>query len=532
MKMKYFYFILALILTSSTGKVFCEEFSLNDPTVELRQLQFCRHCGNPMNVLHIKAGESLRCPFCNKTQEKVRESMLKSYTLQLCPVCQNAFNVLPKMRGEAIACPLCKKKQTVVTYATLTPATRKELKHAEEAKTALPVYIVYDRGGKNLMEPIYKPKSDYVKKNNIYIPPVKESAAAKEAPSQIENMLPQKEHKVISKNTSIKAPPLDIPAKEKTSVEKIKDDRQQDYLQEIGSNYKVSASVNGEAIPSHEFELRLSYEIDNEYRKLGAMADSLEGRKKIIEKLPRIKKRVIDDLIHEKLIQQKADEVKLQILPKEIRKEAAAIADEQNFGKTTPQIITLAKKNLTMRKMIDSYVPEEEPAPHTIRKYYRENSGRYISLKKVSLRTITVFKNRVAQKDMRGAKHIINEAYNRYLKSREFSLVAEKYSEDIFASQQGRFKAGMSTEIPLEMLAAPVRKAAAGQKPGLCSRPIELPNAFVLILVDKVKGGSPLKFEEVQQKIKFMLKKKMRIENINKFLQKLRERAVINIKQL
>lgn len=532
---------ISIVLILGFNSAIAEEFSLNDPNVELRQIQFCIHCGNPMIVNNIDEDAPIRCPFCNKTQLKIKDNLLKSYVLQLCPGCQNAFSVYPKKEGEMTECPLCKMQQKVFGPATLTPAGAKDFDTAEKAKPAMHVHVLQKNNKQHIMSPIYSKGNYETSKDSIYIPPVSERNFGKDSiPQQIDDseirqgMIPEIPRELFQRGIS-NAPHTDQKSSGKTSAdmpEKNNDpDKQEDYLKNSEADYKVSASVNGEAISAHDFELRLSYELDNERRKMGESVNSIQGRETLIRKLPEIKKRILDELIHEKLVLQKAKETGIEVKVAELEREAKLIAAQENFGKITPEIFKLARKNILMKKMLDMYVPEEPPSPAEIKEYYQQNKNRYISAEKVNINVITIFKNRSGRIDSRSASSIIAKAQREISNGADFRSIAAKYSEDTFSESGGQFQAGMATIVPVQILAVPVQNAIHQKPQGYISEPLDLINAMVIIRLNTKSGGIPLSLEKVQNEIKYILTRKKRIRNIEQFLETLRKNAVININQ-
>ena len=97
------------------------EFQLSNPGIELRRLQICENCGEPLVVTSIAPGAAVRCPKCRRVQRRLPDSELIIKVYQICPSCSQRLDVSGLKPMEAFRCGACGFEQRVLPEAVYNP---------------------------------------------------------------------------------------------------------------------------------------------------------------------------------------------------------------------------------------------------------------------------------------------------------------------------------------------------------------------------------------------------------------------------
>ncbi|PIV18633.1 MAG: hypothetical protein COS41_03765 [Elusimicrobia bacterium CG03_land_8_20_14_0_80_50_18] len=195
---------------------------------------------------------------------------------------------------------------------------------------------------------------------------------------------------------------------------------------------RIVATVNGKAIFYSEFNERLK-PFREQLKQNGESAD--------MEKLERrMKKEILDAMIEEKVLLNKAEQDKIQVTESEVDQGMAEIRarfkTEQEYsdeikkqGLTVSKMRENIKNQLVTIKLINKEVRANvpEPSEKEMKKFYDDNEDKMIVGEQVRVRQIFFeFEPGVAKKDlMAKAKQALAEAKK---KPESFSQLAEKYS--------------------------------------------------------------------------------------------------------
>jgi peptidyl-prolyl cis-trans isomerase SurA len=293
---------------------------------------------------------------------------------------------------------------------------------------------------------------------------------------------------------------------------------------------RIVAVVNQEIITLSEVERwvdPLLREIQN--------GDRLERRERVRE----LRQKVLEKLIEEKLIDQEARRLGVKVTSKEVEANIEEIR-RRSVGTQEDLEKALAQEGLTLeafKKQIEkklqntklvnlSVKVELKEGEKDLRDFYQKNIERYQSNEFYRPGHILFAIPKGATTDeIREIRHKCQMVLDKIKAGEDFGEMALLYSQDASSKDRGDlgfFKKG-------ELLPALEREALRLQV-GEISGIVRTDFGFHIIkLIDK-KGGGPLPFEEVIEKVKADYYEKEMEKAFKQFLTKLREKSVIEIK--
>ncbi|MGQ9507882.1 MAG: peptidylprolyl isomerase [Thermodesulfobacteriota bacterium] len=293
---------------------------------------------------------------------------------------------------------------------------------------------------------------------------------------------------------------------------------------------RIVAIVNQEMITLSEVEKRARPLWEQIQTK-----DRLQRR----EEKNEIARKVLEILIEEKLIDQEAKKSGIKVTQNEID---SVIEDIKRKHRVTQEDLEKAlaqdglsfeayqkeiEKQLLRSKFISVAIKIEHPkGDKELREFYQKNLDRY--------RTEEVFQpahilfsvpKGASSEEVRRIRKKCEEVLERIKKGEDFGQMALLYSDDGSAKDRGEmgfFKKG-------ELL-PPLEKEMINLKVGEVSKIIRTDFGFHLIKLIDRKGGNPLPFEEVKEKIKEDYMNQEMDKALKQFLKKLKEKSIIEIK--
>ncbi len=293
---------------------------------------------------------------------------------------------------------------------------------------------------------------------------------------------------------------------------------------------RVAAIVNQEIITLSEVERMidpLKSEIDAEDRFV---------RRNRLNELSRM---ALERLIEERLIDQEARKVGIKVSPKEIDSAIEEIkmrnlATQEELEKALAQEgLTLEgfkkeiEKKIARTKMIQWAVKiEPNVGEKELINFYLKHSDRYRTEETYRPGHI-LFKipKEATPEEVREIRKKCQKVYEKLKAGEDFGELAILYSEDLSSKDRGDlgfFKKG-------ELLPAFEREALK-LKVGEVSGIVRTEFGFHLIKLLDRKGGAPLPFEEVREKVRQDYLEMEFEKGLKQFLTKLRERSIIEIK--
>ncbi len=293
---------------------------------------------------------------------------------------------------------------------------------------------------------------------------------------------------------------------------------------------RVAAIVNQEIITLSEVERMidpLKSEIDAEDRFV---------RRNRLNELSRM---ALERLIEERLIDQEARKVGIKVSPKEID---SAIEEIKMRNLATQEELekALAKEGLTLegfKKEIEKKIARTKMIQWAVKiepnvgekeliNFYLKHSDRYRTEETYRPGHI-LFKipKEATPEEVREIRKKCQKVYEKLKAGEDFGELAILYSEDLSSKDRGDlgfFKKG-------ELLPAFEREALK-LKVGEVSGIVRTEFGFHLIKLLDRKGGAPLPFEEVREKVRQDYLEMEFEKGLKQFLTKLRERSIIEIK--
>ncbi|MCK9582233.1 MAG: peptidylprolyl isomerase [Endomicrobiales bacterium] len=316
---------------------------------------------------------------------------------------------------------------------------------------------------------------------------------------------------------------------------------------------KAIAVVNGEAIMQSEFEKNAQPMIE-QYAKSAPPAEQSPA------KIEEFKSKLLDQMIDEKLLKQQATKAKIKVTKRDIangldtvKKRFATEAEYQselkNNGLTNTQFEKRIEEQLMVMKLIENEVKANIPKPSDLeaKALYDKvqlnlaeankapsgdanydalvNVFARLSSEQVRARHILIKVDKNASTSMKTdalnkAKKIRKEAL---LKDADFSVLAEKYSDDTGSKQRG----GDLGYFAKGDMVPEFEKAAFSQNVGTVSEPILTSFGYHIIKVDEKKASKKMSFEETKNDLLDYIYRSNAEKKYETWLENLRSKASI-----
>ena len=263
--------------------------------------------------------------------------------------------------------------------------------------------------------------------------------------------------------------------------------------------------------------------------------DRLERRERVLE----IYRKVLEKLIEEKLIDQEVKRSSVKVTSKEIegaleevkRRSAATQEDLEkalaNEGLTLEAYKKEIEKRLQRMKLINWAVKVESQAgEREWRDFYQKNIDRYRSNESYRPSQILFLVPKGATpEEIREIRKKCEKVLEKVKGGEDFGEMVLLYSEDISAKDRGDLGYFKKGELLPEF-----EKEALRLQVGEVSGIIRTNFGFHVIKLLDRKGGTPLPFEEVMEKVKADYYEKEMEKAFQQFLSTLKEKSVIEIK--
>jgi peptidyl-prolyl cis-trans isomerase SurA len=263
--------------------------------------------------------------------------------------------------------------------------------------------------------------------------------------------------------------------------------------------------------------------------------DRLEKKEQIRE----LRRKVLDQIIEDKLIEQEATRSGVKVSAKEMESALEEIRQRNNATQEELEK-ALASEGLTFdryKKQIEKQIQRMKVVQWAIKKeakggekelvdFYQKNISRYRSTEMYRPRHILfVVPKGATPEQVQEAKKRCQKALERIYKGEDFGEMALLYSEDISAKDRGDlgyFKKG-------ELLPAFEREALR-LKPGEVSGIVRTDYGFHIIKLVERRGGEPLSFEDVKEKVLQDYQGDEIEKALKQFISTLREKSIIEIR--
>lgn len=290
---------------------------------------------------------------------------------------------------------------------------------------------------------------------------------------------------------------------------------------------RIIASVNGQAIFYSDFKSRLEPFIE----QLDITIQDKEVREK---HLKRLKKEILDAMIEEKVLAEKAKEMNLQVTESEVEQGIAEIRSrfktekeyQEELGKQAMKLSNMrerVKEQLMTIKLINSEVRAKisEPKEEEIKKFYEENEEKMVVGEQVRVKQIFFEVKDVSGKGSarKKAGRVLTEVRKH---PENFVALAEKHSSiPENAGDTGYF--GRGEKIP------EFEKPCFKLKVGEISNIIETPLGYHIVKCIGKKAPEKKTFEESKDYIKNYLFTADMEEKYVRWVRSMRDQATIKI---
>lgn len=296
---------------------------------------------------------------------------------------------------------------------------------------------------------------------------------------------------------------------------------------------EVIARVNTAVIMRSDYD-KWQRQLLDQLREAGLKDQELE------KKFSEIKPTILDGLIDEQLLIQRAKDLSIDV-EADINREILRVMKENGDIKTVEELeqkmrevgLDLNEYKRTLRnRLLTDRVRSQEVFGYIFRNlteqekraYYDKHQEMFSVPAELSLSRILIKldKNNEAQAQARAAE-IANQARNGGV---DFAALARRYSEEPLGQKGGKME-----PVKINILADEVRAALTEAKAGAIIDPIKLADGFVIFRVDERKEAQLRSFDEkeVKEEVAQRLTYERGQEEMEKYLEKLRGDSFIEV---
>ncbi len=290
---------------------------------------------------------------------------------------------------------------------------------------------------------------------------------------------------------------------------------------------RVLAKVNDDIITLSELNRTMA-----QYRQ--ELAAKYTGQQ-LAEMIEKTQKQLLEGLIENKLINQKALELGYDsTVETAVASEVQRIMKENNIPDTEALEKALAQQGMTVRQLRDQIrdalmgqylVNDFVRARITlltpeIEKYYKDHAAEFTTADEVTLSEI------ILQKDGSDSEteNRANDLYRRLQEGEPFSALASQYSKGPTANKGGSIGTMMISDLRTDML-----DAIKNLKDGEISKPQKTEEGYVIYHIDSRTYASLKPLDEVREEIKDLLYREKFNPEFDRFMAQLKENAYIQI---
>lgn len=294
---------------------------------------------------------------------------------------------------------------------------------------------------------------------------------------------------------------------------------------------RVVAVVNGQVITLSELNER-----EGPIAKQVSEAFSGPERDR---RLAELKKKVVDSLIEDLLLEQEAERLGMKVSDRDIDdaidevKKQNSLDDEglraalKREGLTYESYRVQIKKQIEKSRVIGQQVRSKvSVTDKELADYYERNKRLFLKDDEIKVSHILfLVPENASGEEIERIKGQALQVLELARKGNEFSELAKKYSQDASAMEGGSlgfFKKG-------QLLPA-LEAAAFSLKKGEISDLVRTPYGFHIIRLDYIKEASPEPFETVKEKIKSAATSEMMEQRYKDWMDELKKSAIIELK--
>lgn len=235
---------------------------------------------------------------------------------------------------------------------------------------------------------------------------------------------------------------------------------------------------------------------------------------------------LVDYLVTQQLLLQKADELKISIADEEIQKrtdelykayggeaKVQEILKQQNM--TADQLRDLLKSQILTEKVREAVTKDAQPTDEKLREYYDKNKAQFDKTEQRTTRHILV-------KDKAKAE-MISKLLKADPSDADWKKLAKKYTTD----PSGKSNGGDLGPVTKGQMVPPFDKAVFSAKKGEIVGPIKTEFGWHVLQVTEITPAKTSTFEEVKEQLRQMLASQLVEQAYQDWLKKAKEEATI-----
>lgn len=474
--------ILFALFVSAAGNVTAADYHLGNPTIEMRRLQICEKCHEPLVVTSLAPGAAVRCPKCALVQRRLPNSELKVAVYQICPSCTSRLDVSKMKSRSSFKCGFCGLAQRVLPEAVYLPNSKSGTGKIPDGPTIEPSARILKKEGPHIPEPVVP---------GLNAP----SGEVEQAPVDgVEEKIEE----------DVEVTPL---VKERISYKQMPELNNQDF--------KASVTVNGNPIS----QAAVAKAFRRNYKILFRNASDTDSEKFLLE-VEELRKKITEELIGVELILQSAQEEGVEPSEGDITRELQLSLQTLTREEARRKLIIEMMRRKHSEKSSDlSSVAKQG--------FYQKNIKNYSTPDKLSIDAIVIYNERAGRSDLRAASEIAAEIDDLITKGVSFNSLARRYSEGPFRGDGGVVRPARADYIALSSLARPLQEKEAAFTEGNIVGPVELPGCFVFAHVKSIRRGAPKPFYSVVGKVTEDMLLEQNAESFKTWIASLRSNALV-----
>jgi len=290
---------------------------------------------------------------------------------------------------------------------------------------------------------------------------------------------------------------------------------------------RILAKVNDDIITLSELNRAMT-----QYRQ--ELATKYTGQQ-LEEKVEETKEQLLDSLIENALIKQKAIELGYDAtVETAVSSEVQRVMKEYNIPDTEALEKALAQQGMTVRDLreqietalMGQYLVNDFVRARItlltpeIEKYYKDHTANFTTIDEVTLSEIII----EADESLAAAENRANDLYNRLQKGEAFSALASQYSKGPTANKGGSIGTLVVSDLRPDML-----NAIKDLKDGDISKPQKTEEGYVIYQIESRTYATLKPLDEVREEIKDLLFQEKFNPEFERFIAQLKEDAYIQI---
>lgn len=479
-------FLSALVVFAAGAGARAADFELSRPAVEMRRLQYCQECREPLVVTTIAPGAAVRCPKCKAVARRLpdRELLIKVY--QVCPSCASRLDVSTLAPDAPLRCGACGLVQRALPDAIYLP-------HSQSGTGEIPPGAAVDA-----LPPEKNPAPAGLPEPRV---PGLNAPAGRAGEMEID----------IRKDSPEAAPDAGARAEIPASP------AEPTPLPDPAETLKITVLVNGQPVSAGEVRQTVLRNLETLQLRDGKTPASAE--------LADLKRKITEELIDREILRQAAAQGGFTPREEDIQARLAQAPGTLTRAGVKAEIILEE-----MKKRHAGNPPAVSEA--AVERYYREHREDFLRRPRLRLRALTVFKNRDGRPDRRPAETITAEIKEKLDFGIQFAAVASRYSEDVFRSEGGLMRGSDGGDlVSLDDLAEPLYAVFARPRAGAVFGPLQLVTGYAFCLVEKVEPAPEITLEAARADIRARLQRQGREAAFRAWFAGLKKAAVIEYQE-